>query len=141
MDLEDEDEDDDLWSIITIYYPPNMDNPSPVELFVEITEPKPVQVVIPIKDGDKGSDNEEQSHQDNEDFSDLNLEDIPEDIDDESAVEGENVHLHSTGNTRSSIVIYNNPRAFMSDVDLDAMLAREFPEYQNIMLAHLLDKE
>ncbi|KAH1031779.1 hypothetical protein J1N35_043953 [Gossypium stocksii] len=150
--MELEDEDDDLWSIITIYYPPKMDNPSPVELLAEITEPKPVQVVISVKihpkvlaynipipcsrleihpkvlatieDGNEGSDNEEQSHYDNEDFNYLNLDDIYEDIDDEGAVDGEDVHLYSIGNMGSGIVIPNNPGAFMSDVDSDVMLAR-----------------
>ncbi|PPD67396.1 hypothetical protein GOBAR_DD35727 [Gossypium barbadense] len=106
--------------------PSEMDNPSSIELFAEIAEPEPIQAV---------------SHHDNKDFSDPNLDDIPKDINDESAVEGEDVHPHSVGNTRSGIVIRNNPRAFTTDVDLDLALTREFPEYPNIFQAHLLDED
>ncbi|KAK5846000.1 hypothetical protein PVK06_002266 [Gossypium arboreum] len=132
MELED---DDDLGTMIAIYCPSKIENPSPVELFVEIANPEPIQVVIlisqhfeydfdlnvyweyqsgyggslqtpknsnygrcsynipiscpcleiypevlgAIANGDEGFDNEDQSHQDNEDFSDPNLNEIPED--------------------------------------------------------------
>ncbi|KAK5771056.1 hypothetical protein PVK06_047230 [Gossypium arboreum] len=42
---------------------------------------------------------------------------------------------------RSGIVIHNNLRAFMTDVDPDVVLAREFSKYPNIVPAHLLDEE
>ncbi|PPD88403.1 hypothetical protein GOBAR_DD14664 [Gossypium barbadense] len=102
-----------------------MENPSSVELFTEIVEPKSIQV----------------SHHDNKDFNDPNLDDIPEDIDDEGTVEGEDVHPHAVRNTGSGIVIRNNSGSFITDVDLDAVLAREFTEYPNILPAHLVDKE
>ncbi|XP_016700027.1 uncharacterized protein [Gossypium hirsutum] len=44
MELED---DDDLGTMIAIYCPLGIENPSPVELFAEITEPDPIQMVIP----------------------------------------------------------------------------------------------
>ncbi|MFQ6655748.1 hypothetical protein Gotur_026168 [Gossypium turneri] len=44
MELED---DDDLGTMIVIYCHPGIENPSPVELFAEITEPDPIQMVIP----------------------------------------------------------------------------------------------
>ncbi|MFQ6660794.1 hypothetical protein Gotur_029178 [Gossypium turneri] len=44
MELED---DDDLGTMIAIYCPPEIENPSPIELFAEIAEPAPIQVVIP----------------------------------------------------------------------------------------------
>ncbi|MFQ6665948.1 hypothetical protein Gotur_032487 [Gossypium turneri] len=43
MELED---DDDLVAMIAIYCPPEIENPSPVELFAEIAESNPIQVVI-----------------------------------------------------------------------------------------------
>ncbi|PPD73494.1 hypothetical protein GOBAR_DD29570 [Gossypium barbadense] len=123
MELKD---DDDLGTMIAIYCPSEIENLSPIELFVEIVEPDPIQV----------------SHHDpNDDFSDPDLDDISEDIDEEGPVEGENVNPHSVGNTGPSIVIRNNPGSFMTDVDLDAVLAHEFPEYTNIMSAHLVDNE
>ncbi|PPS12195.1 hypothetical protein GOBAR_AA08449 [Gossypium barbadense] len=59
-----------------------------------------IEVLATIKDGDEGSDNEDQSHCDpHNDFNDLNLDDILEDIDEVGLVEGENVNPHSVRNT------------------------------------------
>ncbi|PPR86660.1 hypothetical protein GOBAR_AA34027 [Gossypium barbadense] len=123
MELED---DDDLGTMIAIYCPPEIENPNPIELFAEIVEPDSIQV----------------SHRDpNDDFSDSDFDDIPEDIDKEGPVEGENANPYSVGNTGPGIVIRNNPGSFMTDVDPDATLAPEFPEYTNIVPAHLLHEE
>ncbi|PPD94107.1 hypothetical protein GOBAR_DD08880 [Gossypium barbadense] len=85
------------------------------------------------------------SHRDpNDDFSDPDLDDILEDIDEEDeegSVEGENANPHSAGNTGLGMVIRNNPGSFMTDVDPDAALEREFSEYTNIVPAHLIDNE
>ncbi|PPS06106.1 hypothetical protein GOBAR_AA14541 [Gossypium barbadense] len=72
---------------------------------------------------------------------DSNLDDIPKDINEEFAVEGENVNSYLARNKGSGIIIRNNPGSFMTDVDLDAALVREFLEYTNIMSAYLLDEE
>ncbi|XP_012442176.1 uncharacterized protein LOC105767211 [Gossypium raimondii] len=181
MELED---DDDLGTMIAIYCPLGIENPNLVELFAEITEPDPIQMVIPasqrseidfdlnvpwedqsgfvlsaptpenpnteihpevlatIEDCDEGSDNDDQSHRDpNDDFSDPDLDDIPEDIDEEGPVEGENAIPHPIGNTGPGIIIRNNPGTFMSDVDPDAALAREFSEYPDIVPTHLVHNE
>ncbi|PPR90970.1 hypothetical protein GOBAR_AA29702 [Gossypium barbadense] len=117
MELED---DDDLGTMIAIYCPPKIENPNPIELFAE-------------------SDNDDQSHRDpNDDFSDPDLDDIPKDIDEERPVEGENANPYSAGNTGPGIVIRNNLGSFMTDVDPDAAFSPEFPEYTNIVPAHLL---
>ncbi|XP_016740192.1 uncharacterized protein [Gossypium hirsutum] len=172
MELED---DDDLGTMIAIYCPFGIENPSPVELFAEIVEPDPIQmsgfvrlaptpenpntggcsyntpysshcleihpeVLATIEDCDEGSDNDDQSHP-NDNFSDPDLDDILEDIDEEGPVEGENANPHSSGNTDPGIVIRNNPGTFMSDVDPDAALAREFSKYPNIVPTHLVDNE
>ncbi|PPS02138.1 hypothetical protein GOBAR_AA18530 [Gossypium barbadense] len=81
------------------------------------------------------------SHHDSKDFSEPDLDDIPKDIDNESAVEGKDVHPHSARNTRFGIVIRNNPMAYTINVDLDVALAREFIEDPNIFQAYLLDKD
>ncbi|KAK5775272.1 hypothetical protein PVK06_043145 [Gossypium arboreum] len=92
-----------------------------------------------IEDGDKGFDNEDQPHRyPNNDFS---LDDILEEIDDKGPVEGENVNPHSAENTGPDIVIRNNLKSFMANVDLDAAFALEFVEYTNIVPICLLDKE
>ncbi|PPD94115.1 hypothetical protein GOBAR_DD08852 [Gossypium barbadense] len=114
MELED---DDDLGTMIAIYCPFEIENHNPIELFAEIAEPDSIQV----------------SHRDpNDDFIDPDLDDIPEDIDDEGPVEGENANPYLAGNTGPGIVIRNNPGSFMTNVDPNAGVAREFPEYTNI---------
>ncbi|KAH1121238.1 hypothetical protein J1N35_004398 [Gossypium stocksii] len=118
MELED---DDGLGTMITIYCPTEMENPSSVELFGEIAEPDLIQVRSIRRDPD--------------------LDDIPEDIDEEGLVEGENANPHLAGNMGLGIILRNSPGLFMTDVDPDATLAREFPEYTNIVPAHLLDDE
>ncbi|XP_012472493.1 uncharacterized protein LOC105789672 [Gossypium raimondii] len=174
IELED---DDDLGTMIAIYCPFGIKNPSPIELFAEIVEPDPIQmsgfvrlaptpenpntggcsyntpysshcleihleVLATIEDCDEGSDNDDQSHRDpNDKFSDPDLDDIPEDIDEEGPIEGENANPHSSGNTGPGIVIRNNPGTFMSNVDPDAALAREFPKFPNIVPTHLVDNE
>ncbi|KAK5839970.1 hypothetical protein PVK06_008830 [Gossypium arboreum] len=101
-----------------------------------------LEVLATIEDGDEGSDNDDESHCDpNDDFSDPDLEYILEYIDKEGPVEGENANPYLAGNTGLSIVIRNNPGSFVTDVDPDTALAHEFPEYTNIVLAHLLDEE
>ncbi|XP_017617579.1 uncharacterized protein LOC108462092 [Gossypium arboreum] len=126
---------------------PTPENPNTGRCSYNIPNPCPrleihPEVLATIEYGDEGSDNDDQSHRDpNDDFSDLDLDDIPEDIDEEGLVEGENVNPHSVGNTGPGIVIRKNPGSFMTDVDPDVALANEFPEYTNIVLAHLLDEE
>ncbi|PPD76793.1 hypothetical protein GOBAR_DD26285 [Gossypium barbadense] len=80
-------------------------------------------------------------HDPNDNFSDPDLDDTPEDIDDKRPVEGENANPYSTGNTDPGIVIRNSPRSFMTDVDPDVALAHDFLEYTNIVPAHLLNDE
>ncbi|MFQ6621825.1 hypothetical protein Gotur_002740, partial [Gossypium turneri] len=97
------------------------------------------EVLATIEDGDEGFDNDDQSHFDpNDDFSDPDLDDIPEDIDKKGPVKGENANPHSARITGPDIVIRNNLGSFMTDVDPDATLAREFLEYTNIVSTHLM---
>ncbi|PPE00573.1 hypothetical protein GOBAR_DD02395 [Gossypium barbadense] len=93
------------------------------------------------EDVDEGFDNEEQSYHGNEDFSDPDLDDIYKDIDNQCAMEGEDIHPYSARNMGFDIVIRNNPGAFMTDIHPDATVACEFSEYPNIVSAHLLDEE
>ncbi|PPD93961.1 hypothetical protein GOBAR_DD09012 [Gossypium barbadense] len=111
MELED---DDDLGIIIAIYCPSRAQESK--------------------FDGDEGFDNEYQFHNNNEDFSDLDLDENPEDIDDEGVVEGAELNPNSIGNTRFGIAIRNNPGASMLKLDPDAAHAREFPEYPDIVI-------
>ncbi|PPS19744.1 hypothetical protein GOBAR_AA00827 [Gossypium barbadense] len=118
-----------------------MDNASRVELLAKIIDLEPVVVVIPVKDGDEGFNNEDQSYHDNKDFSDLDLEEILGDIDDEGMVEGEDAQPYSARNMGYGIVIRNNLGTFISSIDPDAAHVGEFPKYEEIVLTHLLEGE
>ncbi|PPD84984.1 hypothetical protein GOBAR_DD18079 [Gossypium barbadense] len=111
-------DDDDLATIIAIYCPLEIENPA---------------------DGDEWSDSEDQSHHDLEQFSDPNLDEVPNDIDNEGMVEDEDLHPYSTGNMGFDIVIRNDLGAHMSNVDPDAAYTCELLKYLDIVPAHLLE--
>ncbi|PPD83582.1 hypothetical protein GOBAR_DD19479 [Gossypium barbadense] len=118
--------DDVMTTMITIYCPPKIENPQSIELFVELAEPKLVQIV-PL------------SYHDFEEISNLDLDEVPDDIDDEGAMEGQDVHPQSVRNTRFDIVIWNDLGAHMSSIEPDMALVYEFPEYLDIVPTHLME--
>ncbi|KAH1082431.1 hypothetical protein J1N35_022192 [Gossypium stocksii] len=79
--------------------------------------------------------------------SDLDVDEVPDNIDDEGpeevedvhgSVEVEDVHDSSFSNPSGGIVLRNEPWSDMLNVDPDATYASEFPEYTNIVHAHRL---
>ncbi|KAH1045984.1 hypothetical protein J1N35_036768 [Gossypium stocksii] len=68
--------------------------------------------------------------------SDPDVDDVSDDIDDEGVNEDGNINASSVGNQICRIVIHNNPRAHMSQIDPDAAHAAEFLEYPEILPAH-----
>lgn len=54
-----------------------------------------------------GSGNNGSSDHEGKDFSDPNLDEVSDDIDDKGANNGENVYASSVGNSGHDIVIYN----------------------------------
>ncbi|KAH1048371.1 hypothetical protein J1N35_039155 [Gossypium stocksii] len=59
--------------------------------------------------------------------SDPDVDEVLDDIDDEDVNDDGNVNASSVGNQIRRIVIHNNPRAHMSQIDPDAAHAAEFP--------------
>lgn len=51
---------------------------------------------------------------------------------------GQDVHPHLIVNSSCDIVIRNDPKAHILSVDIDTILAPEFLEYSDIILAHHL---
>ncbi|PPD70563.1 hypothetical protein GOBAR_DD32553 [Gossypium barbadense] len=90
-DMELVDDDDDIATIITIYYLLEIDNPRPVELFPVLAGPEPIQIVPPVN-SDERSINEDQSHHDIEEFNGPDVDEVLEDIDDEGTMEGQDIH-------------------------------------------------
>ncbi|PPS05481.1 hypothetical protein GOBAR_AA15162 [Gossypium barbadense] len=76
-------------------------------------------------------------HEVNSDI-DLDVDELPDDIDDESMNDDEKFNASSVGNQICRIVIYNNLRAYMSRTDPDAAHAVEFSEYLKILPAYRL---
>ncbi|MFQ6636040.1 hypothetical protein Gotur_012780, partial [Gossypium turneri] len=81
------------------------------------------------------SDNYEDSDHDVEDFSNLDFDEVSDDIDNEGSKEVEDVHAPSFGNLSRGIILWNDLRAHMLNVDPDVVHA---PEYVDIVLAHRL---
>ncbi|KAK5825819.1 hypothetical protein PVK06_020687 [Gossypium arboreum] len=92
-------------------------------------------------DDDDGYDSNDLSDHEVEDFSDLDLNEVPDDIDDESTNDDENLNMSLVGSSNRGIVIHNDPWARMWNIDLDAMHASEFLEYLDIVPAHRLAVE
>ncbi|PPR87262.1 hypothetical protein GOBAR_AA33424 [Gossypium barbadense] len=68
--------------------------------------------------------------------SDLDVDEVPDDIDDEGVNDDGKVNASSIGNQIRRIVIHNNPRVHMSRIDPDATHAAEFSEYPEILPAY-----
>ncbi|PPR82927.1 hypothetical protein GOBAR_AA37788 [Gossypium barbadense] len=91
------------------------------------------------------TNNGEDSNQDVEDFSDPDVDEVPDDIADESSEKFEDVHgplfssekfedVHGPlfSNPGCGIILRNEPGGNMLNVDPDAVHASEFPEYVDI---------
>ncbi|PPD95792.1 hypothetical protein GOBAR_DD07181 [Gossypium barbadense] len=102
-------DDDDLGTMIEIWWSTGSENPQPVELFAELADLEPVE-------------------NDVKDFSDPDDDEVPDDIDDEGSEEVEDVHGLSFSNPSRGIVLQNEPGGDMLIVDPDAAHASEFPD-------------
>lgn len=85
-------------------------------------------------DGKEGLDNDVCSDHNGEDFSNSDLDQVLDDIEDDD----KNVHTLSVGNPIRGIVIRNDLRAHMLSLDPDTVHASEFPKYSNIIPSHQL---
>ncbi|PPD90445.1 hypothetical protein GOBAR_DD12631 [Gossypium barbadense] len=68
--------------------------------------------------------------------ADLNVGNVPDDIDAENVNNDEGINASSVGEQMRCIVIHNNPRPHMSLIDPDAAYVSEFPEYPEIVHSH-----
>ncbi|KAH1107371.1 hypothetical protein J1N35_011139 [Gossypium stocksii] len=107
------------------------------EMVNTIEEEIQPKVLGTIVDGDEGSDNKDQFYHDLEEISNLDLDEVRDDIDDEGTVEVQDVHLQSVRNIRSDIVIWNDPN--ISSINPTMVLAYEFPQYLDIVPTHLME--
>ncbi|PPS01374.1 hypothetical protein GOBAR_AA19291 [Gossypium barbadense] len=89
-------------------------------------------------DGEDGYDNNGPSNHEVEDYSDLNLDEVSDDIDDEGVNNDRNVYAFLVRNLTRGILICNDPRYHMSILDPDAVHAFEFHKYPDILPIHRL---
>lgn len=87
--------------------------------------------------GEEGLENDGHFDHEGAYFSDPNLNKVSNDINNEDANEGENVHAPSIKNSIHRIVIRNDPGAHMLSVDPNTTYALEFLE-NNIIPSHRL---
>ncbi|PPR84830.1 hypothetical protein GOBAR_AA35882 [Gossypium barbadense] len=81
--------------------------------------------------------NDPSDHEVNTD-SDLDVDEVPDDIDDEGVNDDGNVNASSVRNQIRCIVIHNNPGAHILQINLDAAHTAKFPKYPKILPAHRL---
>ncbi|PPS02181.1 hypothetical protein GOBAR_AA18476 [Gossypium barbadense] len=100
-------DDEDLGTMMEIWWPTGSENPQPVELFSELEDLEPVVNVSPVSD----------------------------DIDDEGLEEVEDVYAPSFSNPSCGIILRNEPGGDMLNVDPNATHAPEFPESKGLVAA------
>ncbi|KAH1098096.1 hypothetical protein J1N35_015017 [Gossypium stocksii] len=106
-------EDDDVETMIALYC--SSGNVELVELSIELADAEP-----------------------GEDFSNPDLDEVSNDIDEEGPDGDDNVYTFPLGNSTRGIVIRNDPLAYMLSVDPDAAYAFEFLEYLDIIPCYKL---
>ncbi|PPD92864.1 hypothetical protein GOBAR_DD10204 [Gossypium barbadense] len=94
-----------------------------------------------LRNGDDGYNNNGPSDHEFKDYSDPNLDEVSDDINDEDANNDGNVNVSSVENLSRGIMIYNDLGAHMLSVDPDVMYSSKFPEYLDILPAHWLTVE
>ncbi|PPD69274.1 hypothetical protein GOBAR_DD33842 [Gossypium barbadense] len=112
-------DDDDLGIMMEIWWSNGSENPQPVELFAELADLELVENEV-------------------EDFSDPDVDEVPDNIDDKGLEEVKDVHGPSFSNPSHGIILQNEPGCDMLNVDPDAARAFEFLEYAGIVPAHKL---
>ncbi|PPD79443.1 hypothetical protein GOBAR_DD23623 [Gossypium barbadense] len=121
MELED---DEDMETMVALYCPTRSVDTEPIQLFVELVDMELVEDFTPLN----GYDNNGCSGREVEDYSDPDLDEVPDDINNKDANGDGNVYASSVGNPSRSIIIRNDPGSYMSIVDPDAAYASEFPK-------------
>ncbi|KAH1033146.1 hypothetical protein J1N35_045320 [Gossypium stocksii] len=126
--------------MVALYSQTKRVNTEPIQLFAKLADVEPIKdihsVVIEIDaDGENRFDTNGHFDHECEDFSDFDLDEIPDDIDDEGSNDDENVYVPSIENSSHSIVIRNDLGVHMLNVDFDATHASKCFD---IILAHRL---
>ncbi|PPD89107.1 hypothetical protein GOBAR_DD13962 [Gossypium barbadense] len=92
--------EEDLGTMVGVYCSNGDNNTKPIPLFVKLVDLDPIE------------------HHDGEEYSNPNQDEVPDNIDNEGAKDGENIHPPSVGHSSHRNIIRNDPRADMLSVTL-----------------------
>ncbi|KAH1047261.1 hypothetical protein J1N35_038045 [Gossypium stocksii] len=106
-------DDNDLGTMMEIWWSTGSENPQPAELFAELADLEPVENANVREMTNNGED----SDQDVEDFSDPDVDEVPDDIDDKGPKEVEDVHSPSFSNPSHGIILRNEPGGDMLNLE------------------------
>ncbi|PPD95066.1 hypothetical protein GOBAR_DD07906 [Gossypium barbadense] len=149
-------DDEDVETMIALYCENRSDQNALIHLFVELAGVEPTEdltvygeehgaqelcMVAPISYVDIGEDgynNSDPCDQEVDSDSDIDVDEVLDDIDDEDVNDDGNINASSVGNQIRRIMIHNKPRPYMSLIDPDTAHIVEFPVYPEILHAHRL---
>ncbi|PPD87999.1 hypothetical protein GOBAR_DD15064 [Gossypium barbadense] len=121
-------DDEDVETMVALYCGNGSDKNAPIHLFAELAD---IDVVGGEEEG--GSDHwGEEVDSD----GDLDVDDVPDDIDDEDVNNDGNINTSSVKEQMRCILIHNNLGPYMSLIDLDAAYVAVFLEYPEIVHPH-----
>ncbi|PPR99869.1 hypothetical protein GOBAR_AA20800 [Gossypium barbadense] len=126
-------DDEDVETMIALYCGNWSDQNAPIQLFVELAVSVAPDIDVV---GDDGYNSSDPCDQEVDSDSDLDMDEVPDYIDDEDVNDDRNITASSVGNQIRHTVIHNNPGLHMSLIDPDAAHVVEFSEYPEILLAH-----
>ncbi|PPS02454.1 hypothetical protein GOBAR_AA18218 [Gossypium barbadense] len=129
--------------MIAIYCGNQSDQDAPIQLFANESIIREIDIdlnVAPDIDvvGDDGYDSSDPCDYEVDSNSDLDVGEVPGDIDDKDVNDNGNINASSVGNRIRRIVIHNNPGVHMSLIDPDMTHVVEFLKYPDILSAHRL---
>ncbi|KAH1039902.1 hypothetical protein J1N35_041645 [Gossypium stocksii] len=104
-------DDEDVETMVALYYRNQSCQTDSIKLFAELADVESAEDFTPL------------------DYSDPNLDEVSDDIDDEGANDDGNVNASSIENLSRCIMIRNDLGAHMSIINPNAVHASEFPDY------------
>ncbi|PPS20045.1 hypothetical protein GOBAR_AA00537 [Gossypium barbadense] len=130
--------------MVTVYCGNQRDQNAPIQLFVELASVEPTEDLILLGEEHAAQEpcmviliSDPSNHEVDSD-SDLNVDEVLNDIDDECVNDDRNINASSVENQIRRIVIRNNLGAHMLLIDPDTVHVAEFSEYLDILPAHRL---
>ncbi|PPD85670.1 hypothetical protein GOBAR_DD17393 [Gossypium barbadense] len=128
-------DDEDVETMVALYSQNKSGHIELTQLFAELADVELTEDFTALSEeygvqhpyGEDGYDNNALFDHKVKDFSDLDLDEVPDDIDDECVNRDRNVYASSVGNSSRGIVICNDPKAHILIIDPNMAHASKFP--------------